>query len=90
MSANSGLFHSETYVQQAKTIEKPVFHIWAKMLFIGLFESFHPYLCKTRKQSDKNIFGGSWGAHTSIPRLPNFQGSMTSSQSRHMYNKGKQ
>ena len=35
------------------------------------------------------IFGGSWGALTSNPGERKFQGSKTSSQSRHMYNKGK-
>ena len=34
------------------------------------------------------IFGGPWGALTSGPGLPNFQGSKTSSQSRQIYNKG--
>ena len=60
--------------------------------------------CQIRKQSDKKflilnpkyeknilffIFGGSWGALTSNPGERKFQGSKTSSQSRHMYNKGK-
>ena len=35
------------------------------------------------------IFGGSWGALMSNPGERKFQGSKTSSQSRHMYNKGK-
>ena len=35
------------------------------------------------------IFGGSWGALMSNPGELKFQGSKTSSQSRHMYNKGK-
>ena len=59
---------------------------------------------QVRKQSDKNflslnpkyeknilffIFGGSWGALMLNPGERKFQGSKTSSQSRHMYNKGK-
>ena len=32
MSANADLTTVETYVQQAETIWKPVFHLWAKML----------------------------------------------------------
>ena len=35
------------------------------------------------------IFGGSWGALTSNPGLPNFQGSKISLQSRQIHNKGK-
>ena len=61
-------------------------------------------ICQIRKQSDKKIlglnpkyeknilffiFGGSWGALTSNPGARKFQGSKTSSQNRHMYNKGK-
>ena len=60
--------------------------------------------CVIRKQSDKKflslnpkyeknytffIFGGSWGGLTSNPGERKFQGSKISSQSRHMYNKGK-
>ena len=36
------------------------------------------------------IFWGSWGALMSNPGERKFQGSKTSSQSRHMYKKGKQ
>ena len=58
--------------------------------------------CQIRKQSDKNFLslspkyekkklffsylGGSWGALMSNPGERKFQGSKTSSQSRHMYN----
>ena len=57
--------------------------------------SFHPYLCtcEISKQSDKNFLSSNpkhklffhhiWGSW-----LPNFQDSMTSSQSRHMYTMG--
>ena len=60
--------------------------------------------CKIRKQSDRNFLssnpkyeknicflylGGGGGGLMLNPRLPNFQGSTTSSQSRHMYNKEK-
>ena len=31
MLANANLITVETYVQEGKTIWKPVFHIWAKM-----------------------------------------------------------
>ena len=60
--------------------------------------------CQIRKQSDKEflslnpkyeflyffvIFGGSWGDLTSNPGERIFQGSKTSAQSRHMFNKEK-
>ena len=34
MSANADLITVETYVQQGKTIENPVCHIWAKCIFV--------------------------------------------------------
>ena len=75
---------------------------WAYLLFQL---SSHPYICtcQIRKQSDKKclslnpkyecftffIFGGSWGALTLNPGERKFQGSKISSQSRQIYNKGK-
>ena len=77
---------------------------WA-YLAIQLSSHPYPCTCQIRKQSDKNkvlslnpkyeknilffIFGGSWGALMSNPGERKFQGSKTSSQSRHMYDKGK-
>ena len=71
--------------------------------FPAILSPIYICTCQIRKQSDKKflslnpkydfffffIFGGSWGALMSNPGERKFQGSKTSSQSRHMYNKGK-
>ena len=65
---------------------------WSDCASLSLQLSSHPYLCTCEAIWKELffIFGGSWGALTSNPGLPNFQGSKTSPQSRQIYNKGTQ
>ena len=64
---------------------------WSDWTYLAFQLSSHPYLCtcEIRKHSEnKYEFFHIWG-FTLNPGLSNFQGSKTSSQSRQIYNKGK-
>ena len=79
MSANAGLITVETYVQ-GKTIENQLFIYVAKMWILSTIFGSLP-LTHIYVHVKLFIFGE---ALTS-----NFQGNMSASQSRNMYNKGK-
>ena len=68
---------------------------WSDWAYLAFQQSSHPYLCtcQIRKQSDKKFlyffsYLGVLGALMSNTGERKYQGSKTSSQSRHMYNKG--
>ena len=92
MSANAGLITVETYVQ-GKIIETSLHKMynfrlfqgpawWPSMISLGL-SSFPAILPPISMYMKKKLSFSYLGALTSNPRLPNFQGSMTSSQGRH-------